>query len=122
MNLETVRIVIQILIALTILNVWLVRFGKPTSWRGDSASNMKEEFEVYGLPGWFVPLIGGAKLVLAAALVVGVWVPALVQPAAIGMAILMAGAVAMHLKVQDPPEKSFPAFSMLCLSVIIAWI
>jgi hypothetical protein len=37
------------------------------------------------------------------------WVPMLVQPAAIGIAILMLGAVAMHVKVKDPANKSWPA-------------
>lgn len=46
--------IIQLVIALGILNVWLLRFGKTTAWRGGAAKNMKEEFAVYGLPSWSV--------------------------------------------------------------------
>jgi hypothetical protein len=117
---ETVRLVVQIIIALGIANVWLLRFGRSTSWRGGGATNMKEEFAVYGLPGWFMRIVGALKLLLAAALVAGIWVPELVRPAAIGMAVLMLGAVAMHVKVEDPARKSLPAFTMLVLSVFVA--
>lgn len=112
--------IIQILIALGIANVWLVRAGRATGWRGGAATNMKEEFEVYGLPNWFMVLIGALKLLLAASLLAGIWVPVLTQPAAVGLAILMAGAVAMHFKVKDPPKKSLPAFTMLVLCLFVA--
>jgi uncharacterized membrane protein YphA (DoxX/SURF4 family) len=113
-------IVIQLVIALGILNVWLLRFGKSTEWRGGSATNMSEEFAAYGLPAWTVPAVGFLKLACAAALIAGIWVPVLVRPAAIGLAVLMLGAVAMHVKVKDPAKKSLPAFIMLVLCVVVA--
>jgi hypothetical protein len=117
---ETVIIVVQVVIALGILNVWVLRYGKPTSWRGGTAKNMAEEFEVYGLPSWFMKVIGALKLLLAAALIAGIWLPDLVRPAAVGMGILMLGAIAMHIKVKDPLMRSLPAFCMLVLSVFVA--
>lgn len=116
---DTLVIVIQIVIALGILNVWLVRFGKETNWRGGSAENLKEEFEAYGLPPWFMWGVGFFKILFAVLLLVGVWLPSVTQPAAIGMALLMLGAVSMHVKVQDPPQKSLPAFSLLVLCLIV---
>ncbi len=116
---EWIKIAIQVIIAVSIFNVWLIRFGKPTSWRGANANSMKEEFEAYGLPEWFMKLIGFLKLTLAALLIVGIFVPELVKPAAIGMAILMLGAISMHIKVKDSLIKSFPAFSFLVLSLIL---
>jgi len=116
---DSIVLFLQILIALGIFNVWLVRSGKATSWRGGEAKNMKEEFAVYGLPGWFVGFIGFFKLFFAASLIAGIWFPVLTQPAAIGMAILMLGAVSMHFRVKDPPIKSLPAFTMLVLSVLV---
>lgn len=110
----------QIVIALGIANVWLLRAQKTTAYRGGGAQNMKEEFEVYGLPEGFMKAIGAAKMLLAAALVVGIWVPVLVQPAAIAMAALMLGAVSMHVKVSDPPLKALPALTMLALAVFVA--
>ena len=74
----------------------------PTPYRGGAAKTLREEFPSYGLPFPVMCLIGGLKVGLALALLVGIWVPALVQPAAIGMGLLMLGAFAMHLKVSDP--------------------
>lgn len=59
------------------------------------------------------------KLTLAILLIVGIFVPDLVKPAAIGMAVLMLGAISMHIKVKDSLIKSFPAFSFLVLSLIL---
>ena len=118
---ETIISIIQVIISLGILNVWVLRFGKSSSWRGGEAKNMKEEFQVYGLPSWFVGVVGFLKVLFALMLIVGLWVPALVQPAAIGIALLMSGAIVMHVKVKDPATKSLPAFSLLILSAIVAF-
>jgi uncharacterized membrane protein YphA (DoxX/SURF4 family) len=112
--------VVQVVIALGIYNVWLVRFGKSTSWRGGTARNLKEEFEVYGLPGWFMGVVGFLKLLFATLLIAGIWFPVVTRPAAAGMAALMLGAVAMHVKVKDPLIRSLPALTMLVLSVTVA--
>ena len=116
---EWIKIVIQIVIAVSIFNVWIFRFGKPTTWRGGDAKSMKEEFEAYGLPIWFMKLIGFLKITLASLLIAGIFLPALIKPAAIGMAVLMLGAISMHVKVKDTLIKSFPAFTFLVLSLIL---
>ncbi len=118
---EIAVLVIQIVIALGIFNVWILRFGKATEWRGGSADNMKEEFKTYGLPPWSVSVVGFFKLVFAACLIAGIWFPVLVRPAAIGIAILMLGAAAMHIKAKDPAKKSLPALTMLVLSLFVAF-
>ncbi len=112
--------VLQILIGFVILNVWLFRSSKPTNWRGGSAKTLREEFEVYGLPHWFMNVVGTVKVALAIMLAITIWYPYLAVPAAIGIAILMGGAVAMHIKIKDPLLKSAPAFTMmtLCLAII----
>ncbi len=117
---DTVILIAQIVIALGIANVWLVRASKSTAYRGGGAQDMKEEFAVYGLPESFMRLIGAAKLLLAAALIAGIWWPLVTRPAALGMAALMLGAIAMHLKVKDPLLKSLPALAMLALAVFVA--
>ena len=117
---ETAILVVQIVIALGIFNVWVLRYAKPTSWRGGSATTMKEEFAVYGLPGWFVAVVGFLKLLFASLLIVGIWFPIVTKPAALGIAVLMLGAVAMHVKVKDPVQKSLPALTMLVLAGFVA--
>ena len=115
-----VVMIIQIVIALGIFNVWLLRYGKPSIWRGGDAQNMTEEFQVYGLPTWFVCVIRFLKVACAVLLIIGLWLPAVTKPAAIVIAILMLGAVVMHVKVKDPLKKSLPAFSLLLLCLIVA--
>jgi|TARA_B110000093_G_C12832561_1_gene351755 uncharacterized membrane protein YphA (DoxX/SURF4 family) len=115
---ETIGLVAQVVAALWILNVWILRFNKATEYRGGDAKNMREEFEAYGLPSWAMYLIGATKLTFAALLLIGVWVDALVQPAAIGLALLMLGAISMHLRVGDRLKKSTPAISVFTLSVL----
>jgi hypothetical protein len=119
---ETAVLLIQVVIALGIYNVWLLRRGKTTGWRGGTAKDLSEEFEVYGLPAWFMGLVGALKLSFATLLIVGVWYDPVVRPAAMGMAILMVGAIAMHVKVKDPMIRSLPAFTMLVLSLFVAFV
>jgi hypothetical protein len=116
---ETLVQICQIIVGCGLLNVWLLRFNKPTSYRGGTAANMLEEFAAYGLPAWSCYLVGFLKVGSAFALLAGLVYPAIVLPAAAIVALLMAGAVAMHLKVGDPAKKSLPAFSVLVLSAII---
>ncbi|BFP41740.1 hypothetical protein FGF1_25850 [Flavobacteriaceae bacterium GF1] len=116
---EYVTIIIKVFIFFSIVNVWFLRFNKPTSWRGGQAANMKGEFEVYGLSETTMYTVGGLKLLAATLLIVSIWVAQITLPAAGLMAMLMTGAIAMHIKVKDPLRRSFPAFSFLVLSIIL---
>jgi len=118
---DLVKVVFQIIIALGIVNVWVLRFGKDTRWRGGEAKTLRDEFKAYGLPIWFMIVVGGLKLCLAGLLVAGIWIPPLTGPAATGMALLMLGAVVMHMKVKDPLRKALPAMIMLLLSLVVAF-
>ena len=109
----------QIVVGCGLLNVWLLRFNKATAYRGGTAANMREEFAAYGLPAWSCYLVGFLKIASALALLGGLLYPALVLPATVVVAVLMAGALAMHLKVGDPLKKSLPALSVLILCAII---
>jgi uncharacterized membrane protein YphA (DoxX/SURF4 family) len=113
--------IIQVIIALGLLNVWLIRANKQTRYRGGDAKNIREEFANYGLPYWFMILIGILKVGFAILLIVGLWFPSLTYISAIGIALLMAGALAMHIRVKDPLIKSLPAFSLLVLSLVIVF-
>ncbi len=111
--------ILQIAVAACLLNVWLLRFQRRTPYRGGDARSMREEFAVYGLPGWFRYVIGTLKIGSALCLIAGLWLRVLVFPAALLIAVLMLGALAMHLKIRDPLTKSVPALVMLALSAAI---
>jgi hypothetical protein len=115
-----ILIALKLIVGLGILNVWLVRSGKATAYRGKDAQTLKEEFAVYGLPSPVFYLIGVLKVGLALGLIASIWVPVLAQPAAIGIGVLMLGAFVMHLKVKDPISKALPSLAVLALCVVIA--
>lgn len=109
--------------ALWIYNVWFNRFSKDTGYRGGDASNMREEFEEYGLSETAMYAVGATKVGLASAMLAGLFVPKLTRPASAGLAALMVGAVGMHVKVGDPVKRSIPALSVLgaaALSALLA--
>jgi hypothetical protein len=118
-NMLYLRIALQLFVALGVLNVWLLRPNKPSPYRGGGARNLREEFPAYGLPPATMYLIGAIKILLALALIAGIWFPVLIRPAAIGMGLMMLGAVAMHLKIKDPVQKSLPAAGIALLCVLI---
>ncbi len=112
----SISTILQVVVALGLLNVWLVRAGSATSYRGGDARSLKEEFAAYGLPDFFFYLVGALKIGSAVMLIAGIWNESLVMPAAAIVAILMVGALVMHVKVKDPAVKSLPAFLMLVMS------
>ncbi len=117
---ENLLIVLQIIVALGILNVWLLRSGKATPFRGGDAKSLREEFAAYGLPFWFMCVIGVLKVGLALALIAAIWKHSIAQPAAIGLGLLMVGAFVMHLKVKDPIKKALPSIAVLAMCAAIA--
>ena len=106
--------------ALWILNVWTLRFNKDTGYRGGGATNMKEEFEVYGLSEPQMYVVGAAKVGLASAMLAGLVVPRVTRPASAGLATLMVGAIAMHIKAGDPVKRYLPALSVFSLATTSA--
>jgi hypothetical protein len=116
---DKVTVLIQLVIAFGIFNVWILRFNKATAWRGGNATTMAEEFRVYGLSDLTRTIVGALKLSSASLLLVGIWFPPVAQLAAGIIAVLMLAAVLMHFKVSDPVQKSLPAFSMFVLSLAV---
>ncbi len=115
-------IALKLIVGISILNVWLLRFSNSSPFRGGDAENMKEEFEAYNLPENFMFLIGVSKVSLAIGLIASIWFAELEFYCALGIAALMLGAVGMHVKIKDPLKKSFPAFTFLVLSLAIAFL
>ena len=119
MNSISVPAVLQLLVGLGLLNVWLVRAGRSSSYRGGGATSLKEEFAAYGLPDSARFIVGGLKVMAGIILLAGLWIPlpVPVRVAAGVVAVLMCGAIAMHVKVKDPAMKSLPAVLMLAMSL-----
>jgi uncharacterized membrane protein YphA (DoxX/SURF4 family) len=116
---QSVSLILEVTVSLVLLNVWLLRFGRSTAFRGGNANSMREEFAVYGLPVWCMYAVGVIKVTAALCLLAGLWFRSLVLPAALVVSALMIAALAMHLKIGDPMKKSMPALSLLGLSAAI---
>jgi len=111
--------ILQVIVGLGLLNVWLLRSSSVTAYRGGTATTLKEEFAAYGLPDAVRYVVGALKVAAAVILIASVQMPLLASIAAGVVAILMVGALAMHLKVGDPLMKSLPAALMLVMSLAI---
>jgi DoxX-like family len=99
----------QVVIAVSVFSVWVFRF-----------ESIEKEFGEYRFPVLFRSFIGAAKIALSTLLVVGVWYPAPVLVAAIGMAVLMAGAQWSHFKVRHAFPRFVPSLVLLLLSLFVA--
>lgn len=119
---HTIGLILQAIVGLGLLNVWLLRRQSATAYRGGEAKNLKDEFAAYGLPAPMFYIVGGLKIICGVLLLVGFAYPPVVLPAAAVVAVLMMGAVAMHLKVRDPVSKFVPAALMLAMSGAICAI
>ena len=116
-----ILIALQCIVALSILNVWLIQNKKETPWRGGNATTIVEEFNEYGLPVWMCYSVGILKVLLAIGLILAIWYPDLRQVSALGLAALLLGSIVMHVKISDPVKKSFPAFLFFCMCLYIAF-
>lgn len=73
-------------------------------------------FGSMGMPEWFGALIGGAELLGG----IGLLIPRTVRLAAVGLIIIMAGAVFMHAtKIPGGIAKGVPALVLLVLLVVV---
>ncbi len=119
---KILKYALQAVVSLVVLNVWFFRFNQSTIYRGGEASNMIEEFAVYGLSETFVYIIGGKKVLAALGLFIGLIKEKLAYPSALIMASLMLGAIFMHFKVSDEAIKFLPAGLMFVFSLSIIYL
>ena len=112
--------ILSAVVGLTVINVWLFRSNRSTSYRGGDATNLLEEFEVYGLDDYFL-VIGIVKVSLAVMLLLSLYFKKLSFFASSGIAFMMLVAVYMHIYVGDELIKSMPASVMLASCLIIAF-
>tara|TARA_B100001287_G_scaffold139145_1_gene117212 strand:- start:2764 stop:3129 length:366 start_codon:yes stop_codon:yes gene_type:complete len=110
---------LNVIIALTIFNVWFLRYNRKTPFRGGDASSLLQEFKVYGLPKWMFYLTGFVKILLSVALIVGIWFKEINILASMLLSFIMLMAVIMHIKVNDPLKKSIPALTILLFLLTI---
>lgn len=109
-------------VSITLLNVWLLRFQKSTSYRGGDATDMLSEFAAYGLSDTILYIVGATKVTAAILLLLGLRYSKLVKAATYTIAVLMIGAIYFHFSIQDEWVKSFPAALLLLSSILILYL
>ena len=119
---EYIIIALKLIVGLSILSVWLIQPNKPSKWRGGDATTITEEFSVYGLSKTFYYIVFAVKVGLAILLLVSIKYDVFSLYSSIGLAALLGGSIAMHLKVKDALFKSFPAFLFMVMNLIIAYL
>ena len=108
---ENFAILAQLIIAISILVVWVFRFD-----------NIVVEFKQYDLSDLVRSMVGASKIALATLLVVGIFYEEVVFISALLMAFLMVCAQIAHIKVKNPLSKYIPSFLLLILSLFVAAI
>ena len=112
--------ILSVVVGLTVINVWLFRSNRSTSYRGGDAASLLEEFQVYGLEDYFL-IIGIIKFSFVIMLLLSLYFKKLSFFASSGIGIMMLVAVYMHINVGDELIKSMPASVMLASCLIIAY-
>ena len=112
--------ILSVVVGLTVINVWLFRSDKSTSYRGGDANSLMEEFVVYGLGDYFLT-IGIIKVGLAVLLILSLYYKKLRMFSALGIGLMMIVAIYMHFSIGDELIKSMPASIMLLSCIIIAY-
>ena len=105
---HTLAICAQVVIALSIAFVWIVRLP-----------NIVKEFEEYGLSDLIRNTVGATKLCLSTLLITGIWYPRLVPASALLMALLMLCAQAAHFKAKHSWQRYMPSLGLLLLSLFV---
>ena len=111
MIMENIAILAQLIIAISIIVVWVFRFD-----------NIVIEFKQYDLSDLIRSMVGASKIALATLLVVGIFYEEVVFISALLMAFLMVCAQIAHIKVKNPLSKYIPSFLLLILSLFVAAI
>ena len=106
---ENIAILAQLIIAISILIVWVFRFD-----------NIVIEFKQYNLSDLIRSIVGASKISLATLLIVEIFYKEVVFISALLMAFLMVCAQIAHIKVKNPLSKYIPSFLLLILSLFVA--
>ena len=106
---HALAIALQAFVAASIFFVWVVRY-----------QNIIREFQTYRLPEWLRDFVGILKLTGSILLLIGIARPLFAVAGGVLIALLMACAFAIHLRVRNPFPKMVPCLSLLIVSAVIA--
>ena len=97
---------LKIIAGVAIFFVWVVRYD-----------NIKKEFVDYNLPEWLRDLVGILKISFA--IMLQFQNGELIMIGAVGIVVLMSGAVVTHIKIKSNLRNILPSITMLTIGLII---
>lgn len=109
MMMEKLLIVSQIIVATSVIIVWVFR-----------RENIIIEFEQYGISDTIRDIVGAVKISLATILILGIWHKELLMLSSLSMAFLMICAQYFHIKASNHFKKFVPSLALLLLCLFIA--
>ncbi len=111
MNAKTTSVLVWVAIALG-----AVAYAAAGTMKVLGAEQMAQGFTHFNLPLWFMTFIGVCEVAGA----IGLLIRRLSALAAVGLAIIMVGAIYMHL-TYDAPQMAAAAAVLLVLMAFVAW-
>lgn len=80
-----------------------------------------EDFDRFGYPQWFRILTGGLEVTAAVGLLTAVILTdAFALAGGLVVTAVLAGAIATHVRIGDPPSKAAPAAVLLTLALVVS--
>lgn len=83
------------------------------------AQQMKEDFDRFGYPRWFMYFTGAVEVTGALGVLVGIFTPVLAVLGGLLLAATMAGALFTHVRAKDSGSKMAPPAVLLILAIIV---
>ena len=107
-SIEDLAEILKIIATASIFFVWFIRYD-----------NIKKEFKEYGYPSWLRDLVGILKISFIMMFYSSYQYVNLIG--ALGISILMLGAVITHIRAGDSFRRTIASVAMLSLSVMILY-
>ncbi|MFZ4545040.1 MAG: DoxX family protein [Saprospiraceae bacterium] len=111
MEIEKLAHLSQLIVALSVLYVWIFRFD-----------NIVKEFNQFGLSVLTRSFIGALKISLSTLLIAGIWYAQLTLIPAIIMGLIMLAAQYFHFKIGNPFIKKLPSLLLFILCAMIVLV
>jgi uncharacterized membrane protein YphA (DoxX/SURF4 family) len=107
-------VILQVVLGLAFLGTGGSKLG--------GAQQMKDDFDRFGYPRWFMLVTGAIEVVAALGVLAGIFVPVLAVLGVLLIAAVMVGAIATHVRMKDPGSKIAPPAVLLTLAVILVFL
>lgn len=105
-NIQDFIELLKIVTLVSVLFVWVIRYD-----------NIIQEFKQYELPNWLRDFVGIVKIICV--VLINFSTPDLSKLGAIGLALLMGGAMFTHLRVKNPLHKMLPSSILFSISLVL---